>query len=408
MTIKRQIKKAPLQNTHGAAPFFNIVMAVILIITVIVLFFILKEVLKEEKVQMTIFVADTGNEPITGAQIFIDDKREAVTDSNGIYAYSYSVNRQGETIEIRVEKTGFEEGLETRTLGINPVTVPIIMLRPFAAVTIMAVDSSSNKPLKGIEVYIDSDKIGETDAKGEFKAPADKYRLNQSIFVQLRSKYYATKPGDVLIDALDYSETFALTRKVSRPRRPKKQPLPSVATVFEKPLEFESPEPPLPEPGEAIGINPIMVDSGWYYFDNGNWRKALRIYMQLTGERRWYAHPAFWLYSADCALHLAGDQYGRYNSALLDSALDFIQKAERYQNRIKEDLFPALVQIKHGETYAYLHETQKNKNFKKAEEFRKRAVKLLTEGINQLQNKKLTNTDLYKFALNLRNDVGDF
>ncbi|MCD6161512.1 MAG: hypothetical protein J7K40_03745 [candidate division Zixibacteria bacterium] len=407
-------RKLSLNNTRGGVSFTGIVLAVILIVTVLVLFFLLKEVLKEEKVILTIQAQDSVGDPLAGVEIFIDDIFVASTDSLGEYQYIYSASDEGKTISIKATIDDYQELEVKRLLGINPVMVPLTMLRPFADITFTTIDSISNKPVKGVDIYVAGEKIGTTGSDGILAVPSNTVRLHDLVYVQLEGKRYNRKTESVDIASLDYNKTFEIVKKKTRARRPrpkKKQPLPPVISVIETPeMEFKS---DAPVPIKAVEENSddtthLIINSAFNLYKDKNYRSALDDYNKLTSMRRWSARADFWLYSADCAIHLSGDKYGRYNRAILDSALTFLENAQRYEAYIKGDVFSALVKIKVGETYAYLCETQIGVNHEREAEFRNKADLYLSEGLTMLTNQKLNNTDLYKFALSLRDDVGQY
>lgn len=409
--IKRK-NRFSLINSRGGVSFTGIVLAVILIVTVLVLFFLLKEVLKEEKVILTVRAEDSAGDPLSGVEIFIDDIFATTTDSLGEYQYIYPSTDEGKTISIKAKIGDYQEIEIKRLLGINPVMVPLTMQKPFADVTFSTIDSASGKSIKGVDIFVAGEKIGATGSDGVLSIPSNTIRLHDLVYVQLESKKYNRKTESIEIASLDYSKTFELTKKKRRARRPrtrKKTPLPPVITVIETPeLEFK-PEPPIYTSEDyKDDKSPLIINSAFALYKNQDYRSALDDYRKLTAMRRWSARADFWLYSADCAIHLSGDKYGRYNRAILDSALTFLENAQRYEVYIKGDVFSALVKIKIGETYAYLCETEIGVNHEREAEYRNKADLYLSEGLTMLTNQKLNNTDLYKFALTLRDDVGQY
>lgn len=419
MLARRENRRISLYNKlrrgqAGKVTFFTIVMIIVVLITVIVLAMLLSEVLKKEKITLSVRVIDADKTPVPGAGILVDGEYKADADSNGIYRYVYATDHQGQTINIAARKTNYLDTETSITLGATPETATLILLRPFAELTIVAVDSVSGKPLRGVEVYLGDEKIAETDSEGQMTMPPDRIHLFDYAFVKLKKRNYETALRDIYVSTAEYSETFDLakTKRVVQTRR--REPSPTAVTFIQevsKPLEVTTPS------SEQIDLKldttvtqaaSIEEDSAFYYMNTANYRRALNMYVDLTNNRQWTARGDFWLYGADCALHLASDTYGSFNEATLDSALNFLENAERYQNLVQGDLFPAVVQIKKGEAYAYKSEMYANKNLARLEEFRRKALFYLNAGIRQLRNKKLIDNEFFHFAVRMRDEVAAY
>jgi len=426
MLARRENNKIPIGNLPpgsfglrsgqtGKVTFFTIVMIIVVLITIIVLAMLISEVMKKEQITLNVRVIDSTKNPVPGAGILINGEYKADADSNGIFRYVYTTDHQGETISITARMANYIDTETSITLTATPETAALILLRPLAELTIAAIDSVSGGPLSGVEVFLGDEKIAETDSGGLLTLPPDRIRLFDYAFIKLKKKNYDTALRDIYVSSLDYSETFALARTKQVARAPRRKPSPTAVTFIQevaKPLEVTA-----PPPGEqvdlrldttAVPTTSIEEDSAFYYMNSANYRRALDMYSDLTSSRQWTARGDFWLYGADCALHLASDAFGSFNEGTLDSALKFLENAERYQNLVQGDLFPAVVQIKKGEAFAYKSELYANKNLARLEEFRRKALFYLNSGIRQLRNKKLIDNEFFQFAVRMRDEVAAY
>ena len=151
--------------------------------------------------------------------------------------------------------------------------------------------------------------------------------------------------------------------------------------------------------------NTARADEAMTYMVDGGFRQALDIYMELINQRQWLTRADYWLYGADCALHMASDENAVFNETIIDSALTFLDEAERYQNKIKEDLFPAVVQMKKGEAWSYKCELPSARSSARLQEYRQKARYYLRNSINIMKNKGLDTTDVYRMTVELRDEV---
>jgi hypothetical protein len=401
----------------GKITFFSIVMIVVLLLAAVIMIMVISEVTKKEKASLTIKINNDKNEPIDGALILVENKQLGYSQG-GIGRYIYTSDDIGKRINIKSQLKYYQDADTMLLLEANQMPVTLTMFRPLAALTIVAQDSATSMPISGAAIYIGSDilKSGTTGGDGSFSIPTSRVRLNDDIDIKLEATGYQKAEKFVYITSTDQKETVFLGKKaIAAPVVVRKVESPS-ALVFTKKSNETAFKPVATQPNTETGPSKTELetelpsgaapkeDSAFYYYTNGDYNKALEIYRDLTAKTEWSVRADFWLYSADCALHSASDARGVFNTSTLLDALKYADNAERFQNRVVEKWFPAVVQIKKGEANAYLCEANAS-NANRRTEYRQSALRCLNNGINILRNEKLIDNELFKFALNMRDRV---
>lgn len=406
MLIRTAKHDYPLNTQSGRVTVFGVVMVIIIIITGVMLFMLASEVLKKEKIMLTVGVTDSDGYPVVRAHIYIDDKHIGDTDLDGVLKREY---RRGERLRLTAKMTDYLDSETKLSHGIPSETIELVLERPFVSLTVVAKDSVSGMPVHGVDVFLREKKLDVTDSAGTFTFPPDSLRLYEVAFIKLEKKGYRPISIDVWITSEDYSETIRMSKSKARVSRPPRRKRTVVdARTFLKKIKIIKPpaEPSEPDADTATILSAsVEEDSAFLYMSDSSYRRALDIYLDLTSQRMWSTRGDFWLYSADCALHLAADPLGRFKETVLDSALQFLEKARRYENLIQGDLFPAVIQIKMGEAYAYKSEIHLNRNIAKCTEYRNKALFNLRGGISFLRKKQLKDHEFFKFAIRLRDEV---
>ncbi len=397
-------------------------MAVILVITAVILIMLIRAVVVTEEVTVTLQVKNDVGFPVAGAAIVFDGQKVATTDSNGFYAYTYPADKRGESRLVRAEMAGFDPAETRLSLTGKRDLITLELQRTFATLTIVATDSLTGMPLSGVEVFLGNDRIDTTDASGRIVIPSHKVRVQDTPVIKLEKKKYLARLEYPFIDSKEQSLTVAMAKSEAPPpvEQPKKKTFPMAFKVI------EPPPPPPPKKAEVVETNAVQgnappqtdlpseslphdtvarADEAMVHMMDGRYRQALEIYRDLINQRQWQARADFWLYGADCALHMASDANASYNEAIIDSALTFLDEAERYQNKIAEDLFPAVVQMKKGEAWAYKCELPSARNTARLQEYRQKARYYLRSSINMMKNKGLDTTDVYRLTVEMRDEV---
>jgi hypothetical protein len=414
----------PLSETSGRVSFFGILIAIVLIITAVILVMVVSVVFKKETITMTMLVKDDLGKAVTGAGIYIDNNLVEHTNASGALTYNYTSDKQGQSRHIRAEVADLEAVDTSIILGARPATITLIMPRVLASVTVMATDSLTGAPLSGVDVQIGDEIAGTTDSLGQLLLSG--FHLHDSPTFQLKKKKYETKYQYHYVSCKDTALTIALSKVVTAKAVKQVQSPTAFAFIRRetqkiKPLErapkaeeirTQTPQKPVDE--TELVVDTTMppeasseADSAFNFMVSGDYRRALDIYSALTAQRRWLARPDFWLYSADCALHVAADANGSYKDVVLDSALKCLDEAERYQNIVEQDYFPALVHLKKGEAWAYKCKMQSSGSIARHEEYCQKALSYLRSAITQMNNLQYTDSDIYRFALRIRDEVQD-
>lgn len=397
----------------GKITFFSIIMIVVLLLAAVIMIMVISEVTKKEKASLTIKIINDKNEPIDGALVFVDNKQLAYSQG-GVCRYIYTSDDIGKRIDIKSQLKFYQDADTSLKLETNQMPVTLVMFRPLAALMVVAMDSATSLPLSGVSIYMGTDveKSGLTGADGSFSLPMGRIRLNDDVNIRLETKDYQKAEKFIYVISTDQKETIALVKKtVAPPPDIQRTPSPSALLFVKKPIAAP-PSPPTTESGPSktemeTELPPAVApkeDSAFIYYSNGDYGRALEIYRDLTAKTEWSVRADFWLYSADCALHSASDARGIFSTATLTDALKSADNAERFQNRVVEKWFPAVVQIKKGEANAYLCEANAS-NAARRTEYRQSALRCLNNGINILRNEKLIDNELYQFALKMRDRV---
>ncbi|HBZ01897.1 MAG TPA: hypothetical protein DEO84_11315 [candidate division Zixibacteria bacterium] len=409
-------------RTSGRVSFFGILMAVVLVIAIVILFMVGSEVFKKEKINLTIQVKDDAGSPVTGAAIYIDNELIAHTTVGGVYIHTYTSDQQGQRHQVKAENADFEPYETSVTLGPKPATVALTLRRTIASVTILATDSTTGLPLAGVDIQMGGANVGSTDLAGRLVLSS--FHLHDSPTFMLNKKLYQTKTQYYYISSKDTLLTIALSKGQSVAPPVIKVESPTAYAFIKREIKKTAP-PPIqqhqtgqditsgkPEDDADLVVDTTMppevsseADSAYLYMTGGNYRRALEIYSSLTAQRRWLARPDYWLYGADCALHLASDANGSYSETVIDSALKSLDEAERNQNIVEQDYFPALVHLKKGEAWAYKCKMQSGGSAARHEEYRQKALFYLRSAITQMNNLQYTDSDIYRFALRMRDEV---
>lgn len=420
MTIGRNKSKgkAMIMRQSGKITFFGIVLTVVILLAAVIMIMIIGEVTKKEKASLVIKVINDKNEPINGALVIVKDKQIGYTQG-GVIHYVYTTDDVGNEINIKCRLQNYQDADTNILIESKQMPVSLMMYRPLVSLTIVVKDNATSVPINGASIYVGTDSIksGSTDADGGFSIAGGKFRLNDDVSIRIEANGYQKMEKYIYTTSINQQETILLTKKtVSAPVIVSKKVDSPSALIFARKSESKAPEPvavkQTTEPGASkaeleteipSGIAP-KEDSAFYYYTNGKYEQALNIYRSLTAQTEWSVRPDFWLYSADCALHIACDAHGVFNTAILLDALKYADNAERFQNRVVEKWFPAVVQIKKGEANAYLCEANINNASRRAE-YRQSALRNLNNGINILRNEKLIDNELYRFALSMRDRV---
>jgi hypothetical protein len=416
-----------LDNQNGKISFFGIVIVVILVIAAAILFMVLSEVLQKEEATLAIQVKTDADKAASGATISINDKSIGYTDSNGTYSYSYPVDKQGTRLKIKAEYSDYEAAETNVSLTGKPGLTTLTVQRPFASLIVTVMDSLTQNPMAGVDISIGDDYIGTTAADGKLTVPSYKLRMHDSPSVKIEKKAtkYTPKTTTVFIDSKVQAVTVYLSEQVKAIVAPVQKPEPKIihfamtpkaaprerapqptstppsnnppppADGSEKPTDMES----LPSATLARG------DSAFMLMSNRQYRQALNIYNDFTSQIRFQARPDFFYYGADCALHLAGDENGIFNEVMLDSALTYLDQAERYQNLVEDDIFPALVQLKKGMAWAYKCDAPSSRNTARLRENRQKALFYLRSAISIMKNKNIMDNEFYTFAVQKRTEI---
>jgi hypothetical protein len=409
----------------GKVSFFGVMMVLVLVIAAFILIMVIREVLQKEKVTLTVQVKNDIGYPMVGVGISIDGQQVAFSDSNGIYIYTYLVDQQGQRRVIKAELTDYETAEESVTLASEPKTLILTLNRSLANLTIIVVDSLSNMPIGEVYVYLGGVRIDSTNVNGIPTTAPLKVYLRDTSVIKLEKDKYDPRVEYLFVDNPEQSLVIKMTRTIVSAPPPPKKASPMAIDFFTREVRHVeepkiqrdiTPETPVENTPEA---NPLVIDttmppvyaaredSALIYMTGGEFRRALDIYLELTGQRQWQARADLWLYSADCALHMASDATGNYSEGTIDSALGFLDEAERYQNKIEEDIFPAVVQLKKGEAWAYKCELPAARSAARLQEFRQKALFYLRNSITQMQNRQYMETDFYKFAVSMRDEIGN-
>ncbi len=407
-----------IKGQTGKITFFSIVMIVVLLLAAIIMVMIISEVTKKEKVSLIIKVINDKNEPVDGALVQVEDKQVGYTQG-GVCRYTYTTDDIGNKISIKSQLQNYQDADTSIVIEINQTPVTLTMYRPLAALTIVVQDSANLIPINGASIFVGADliKTGTTGEDGAFSVPTGRLRLNDDINIRIEANSYQKTEKFIYLTSTNQQELILLTKKLAAApvAVTKKVESPS-ALIFTRKTESQMPKPVVVEPKIEPGASKTELeteipsstapkeDSAFYYYTNGKYEQALEIYRNLTAQTEWSVRPDFWLYSADCALHSASDAHGVFNTAILLDALKYADNAERFQNRVVEKWFPAVVQIKKGEANAYLCEANANNASRRAE-YRQSALRNLNNGINILRNEKLIDNELYRFALSMRDRV---
>lgn len=407
-----------IKGQTGKITFFSIVMIVVLLLAAIIMVMIIGEVTKKEKASLIIRVINDKNEPVDGALIQVEDKQVGYTQG-GVCRYTYTTDDIGNKISVKSQLQNYQDADTSFVIESNQMPVTLTMFRPVAALTIVVQDSANMVPINGASIYVGADliKSGTTGEDGAFSVPTGRLRINDDINIRIEANSYQKTEKFIYVTSTNQQELILLSKKMAAApvTVAKKVESPS-ALIFTRKTESKMPEPVVVEPKIEPGASRTEMeteipsgtapkeDSAFYYYSNGKYEQALEIYRYLTAQTQWSVRPDFWLYSADCALHSASDAHGVFNTATLLDALKYADNAERFQNRVEEKWFPAVVQIKKGEANAYLCEANANNASRRAE-YRQSALRNLNNGINILRNEKLIDNELYRFALSMRDRV---
>jgi hypothetical protein len=434
MLISHLKSRLPVNVQEGRVNFFTIMMIVVLVIAAAILIMVLSEVLKKEMITLTIQVKNDIGDPIPGAGISINDQHAAYVDSNGVYGFAYPTTDQNQRRHIKAEMVDFQPAETTLYLGAKPAAITLILLKPFATLNVMTLDSITSAPISGVAVYIGNDLIDTTGDNGKLTLPSGRIRLHDNPILKLEKKKYQSRLEYLYVASTEQTQTIMMApSQGGMPGPPPRKITSPVAFNFfkEKARIVETakwPEgelqphgqltqPQIQENVPGSSTAPLVIDttmppetaakedSALIYMMNGDYRSALDLYTALTSQKQWQARADFWLYGADCALHMANDAAGQYNAAIIDTALKFLDEAERYQNRIQEDIFPAIVQTKKGEAWAYMCELPSARNPARLQEYRQKARYFLRSAIAQFSNRNLIDNDFYRFAVKTRDDV---
>jgi len=383
----------------------------------VIMIMVISEVTKKEKASLTINIINDKNEPINGALVLVDDKQLGYSQI-GACRYIYTTDDIGKTIRIKSQLQYYQDADTSLVIASNQMPVTLTMYRPLATLTIVVQDSATSMPVDGAAIYVGADliKSGATGTDGSYSIPTGRLRLNDDISIRIEANNYQKTEKSIYLAATDQKETFFLGKKTTTAPVVTPKVVSPSALIFAKRPDEIAPKPVAVqqdiEPGESkpdvkaeipSGTAP-KEDSAFYYYSTGKYEQALEIYRNLTAQTEWSVRPDFWLYGADCALHSASDAHGVFNTATLLDALKYADNAERFQNRVVEKWFPAVVQIKKGEANAYLCEANVD-NTNRRTEYRQSALRCLNNGINILRNEKLIDNELYKFALSMRDRV---
>jgi hypothetical protein len=406
----------------GRISFFGIVMAVILIIAAFMLILVIKEVVHKEEVSVTIIVKNDIGYPVAGASISLDGQQVASTDSNGNYTFTYTSDNQGKRRLVKAEAPDFDPAETVVNLTGKPSLITLSMQRAFASLSVVAIDSLTKAPLSGVTLYIGAEKIDTTDVNGKITIPSHRMHLHDSPVIKLEKIKYQDRVEYLYINSKDQSATLYMLQSISsEPPKPKpaiispmaftalkpepQKPKPIIKDDY-KPTDSGNNPPPIPPSAEQLPpAKATLEDSAMTFMSDGHYRQALEIYLGFVHQPQWQARGDFWLYSADCDLHMASDANGMFNESIIDSALTFLDEAERYQNKIAEDIFPAVVQLKRGEAWSYKCQLPAASNVTHLQEYRQKARFYLRNAITQMNNKDFTNTDFYRFAVKIRDEI---
>jgi hypothetical protein len=380
-------------------------------------------------------VVDDGGMALAGVGISMDGMRVAYTDSNGAYIYTYTVDSKVQQRLFRAELGDFEPAEARVTLTSQPQTISLVLKRPLAAILVTVTDSLTSAPISGVDVFLGNEKIDTTGADGRLTITSQRIFLHDTSVLRFEKKKYKAHLEYVAVEAREQPVMVLMIAATAAAPAPRLES-PRAYDFFAKEVLPKEPPPRRPEQVQTqqadagqiepqpeltivdqgrpeADITPLpehtaREDSALMYMLGGEYRQAMDIYLELVAQRRWTARPDFWLYVADCALHTAGGENAVFNESVIDSALQFLDQAELYQNRIEQDIFPAVVQLKKGEAWAYKCKLPTSHNTARLQEYRQKARFYLRSAITQMRNGNYTETDFYRYALLIRDEIENY
>lgn len=117
---------------------------------------------------LRLLVVDSMGEPLSGADVFLDEAQEGETGLSGEFSLESVVEG---TYEIRIEKEGYISWEDTREIGGNAdITVELDYIK--IPVTVR-VEDEDHTVVPGALVLLDGEDLGITDTKGEVKKDLD-------------------------------------------------------------------------------------------------------------------------------------------------------------------------------------------------------------------------------------------
>lgn len=222
--IDRTCTKA-WNSQQGRITVFGVIILVMLLITAYELNIIYADWNKIRLISLNINVLNDLRTPVAGVGFTIDDNYIGQTNTQG--KITALISKPGR-VKIIARKKPFEDIDTTIALDEDGSNVVFTMNRPYATLTVVAVDEEG-KPLKEVGIVVDDENQGRTGENGSITISESVHildsvdvKLSKSGYEDLSKGIYLAEAG--VIDSLTMVKRTTPSRPAAPPPKPKPKP----------------------------------------------------------------------------------------------------------------------------------------------------------------------------------------
>jgi len=157
--------------------------------------------------RFSFIVTDKSNNPVPGAEVYMDSALKGTTDARGILILALE---RGKPYSIEVKKAGYQSFIERKTISEDEALLAIQVSKvPVGA--FVSVFDEKRVPIEGASVYLDTALTGYTDQYGRYvlgSIVAGSYQLEvrKEGYVIANKRINVTKQGDDFVVELPYEQ----------------------------------------------------------------------------------------------------------------------------------------------------------------------------------------------------------